>query len=88
MQLNFLVSGSDQMVDDVRGRRVAAGRTEPFVAGQTFDDASRVVDATVAAFWSVHDRHVSERMLLTSMRVQAVPPLVPGCHSDHRGHGH
>lgn len=49
MQLDFLVAGADQMVDDVRRRRVATGTAEPLAAGQTLDDAPGVVDATVRA---------------------------------------
>lgn len=49
MQLDFLVAGADEMVDNVRGRRVAAGTAEPLAAGKALDDAAGVVDAAVRA---------------------------------------
>lgn len=47
MKLHLLVSGSDQVVDDVRGGRVAAGTAEPLATSQTFDDAAWIVDAAI-----------------------------------------
>ena len=49
MELNFLVASADEMVDDVRGRGVAAGATEPFLADKTLDDAGGIVDAAIAS---------------------------------------
>ena len=49
MELNFLVTGAHEVVDDVRGRGVTAGTAEPLVARQTFGDTALVVDAAVAA---------------------------------------
>lgn len=48
MQLHFLVPSADKVVDDVRGRGVAASTAEPFVTAQTLDDTGRIVDATVS----------------------------------------
>jgi hypothetical protein len=49
VQLDLLVAGADQMVDNVRRRRVAAGAAEPLGAGKALDDAAGVVDAAVCA---------------------------------------
>jgi len=35
------------MVDDVRGRRIAAGTAEPFGAAKAFHYTARVVDSAV-----------------------------------------
>jgi hypothetical protein len=51
VQLDFLVAGADQVVDNVRRRRVAAGTAEPSAASQALDDAASVVDAAIGA-WS------------------------------------
>jgi hypothetical protein len=48
MQLDFFVSSADQVVDDVGGRSVATCTAEPFTAGQTFDNAARIMDAAVS----------------------------------------
>ena len=48
MELDLLVSCSDEVVDNMRGGSVAAGGAEPFAAGQTPDNAGGVVDATVS----------------------------------------
>lgn len=48
MQLDFLVAGADEVVDDVRRRSVAAGAAEPLVAAEALDDAAGVVDPTVS----------------------------------------
>lgn len=48
MELDFLVAGSHQVVDDVRRTRVAAGAAEPLVAGKALDNAAGVVDAAVS----------------------------------------
>lgn len=47
MELDFLVTTSDEVVDNVGDVAVPAGTAEPFVADQTLDDAARRVDATV-----------------------------------------
>jgi hypothetical protein len=47
VKLDFLVAGADEVVDDVRGGSVSAGAAEPLGAGQTSDDAARVVNAAV-----------------------------------------
>lgn len=48
MQLHFLVSSANKMVDNVRGGGVAASTAEPFVAAQTLDDTGGVVYAAVS----------------------------------------
>jgi hypothetical protein len=48
VQLDFLVPGADQVVDDVGGGGVAAGAAEPLVAGQALYDAGGIVYAAVA----------------------------------------
>ena len=53
MELDFLVSCSDKVVDDVGGRGVASGAAEPFLASQTSDNAAGVVDAAVSSFVSL-----------------------------------
>jgi hypothetical protein len=56
VELDFLVAGANQVVDDVRGGSVAAGAAEPLVAGQALDDAGGVVDAAVAGGEPVSDQ--------------------------------
>jgi hypothetical protein len=48
VQLDLLVATSNQVVDDVGGRSVASGAAEPLVASQALDDASWIVDSTIA----------------------------------------
>lgn len=48
MQLNFLVAGANQVIDDMGRRRISTGAAEPLVARKTFDNAARVMNATVA----------------------------------------
>lgn len=48
MQLNFLVSSPDQMVDNMRRRGVATGTAEPLTASQAFNNAAWVMDSTVS----------------------------------------
>ena len=48
MQLDLFVASADQMVDDVRRRGIAASATEPLIAGETLDNASSIVDATIS----------------------------------------
>ncbi len=48
VELNLLVTCSNEMVDDMGGRGVASGAAEPFLTRQAFDHAARVVDAAVA----------------------------------------
>jgi hypothetical protein len=47
VQLHFLVTCADKMIDDVRRRGVATGTAEPLATSKALDDAARVVDATV-----------------------------------------
>lgn len=49
MKLYFLVSSSNQMVDDVRRGCITTGATEPFSASQTLDYTRSVMDAAVSA---------------------------------------
>jgi hypothetical protein len=49
VQLDLLVASADQMVDDVGGRGIAPGTAEPLVAGEAFDDASCIMNATITA---------------------------------------
>jgi len=49
VQLDFLVTGADKMVDDVRRRRVAAGAAEPFATGKALDNTAGIVNTTVRA---------------------------------------
>ena len=49
MELDFLVACSNEVVDDVGGRGVAAGAAEPFLAGQAFHHAAGVVNAAVSS---------------------------------------
>lgn len=51
MQLYFLVAGSDKVIDDVRGRSVAASAAKPFAASQTANNAASVMDAAVPIRW-------------------------------------
>jgi hypothetical protein len=50
VELDFLVAGANKVVDDVRGRRVATSAAEPLTAGETFDDATGVVNTAVGAY--------------------------------------
>jgi hypothetical protein len=60
MQNDFLVLGTNEVVDDVRGRSVAAGVAEPFCADETFDDGCRGVDTTVAATDPLHSNRFTK----------------------------
>lgn len=50
MQLDLLVASTNEVVDNMGGRGIAAGAAEPLVAllVQALDDARRVVDAAIA----------------------------------------
>ena len=48
MQLYLLVAGTNEMVDNVGGRGIAASAAEPLAACQASDDTGRVMNATVA----------------------------------------
>ena len=48
MKLDFLVACSDKMVDDVGGRGITSGATEPFAASEAPNDAAGIVDAAVS----------------------------------------
>ena len=37
-----------QMIDDVRGGRVASSAAEPFAASQASNDGTRIMNATIA----------------------------------------
>lgn len=50
MELDFLVTGANEMVDDVRRRRVATSAAEPLAACETLDDAAGIVNTTVCAY--------------------------------------
>lgn len=41
------MSCPNKMVDDMRGRGIATGATEPFTARKALDNAAWVVDSTV-----------------------------------------
>lgn len=55
MKLDFFVASSDEMVYDMRRSAIATGAAEPFVAGQTFDNTTRGVDAAVSIHSMVSD---------------------------------
>lgn len=48
MEDDLLMFRANEMVDDVRRRRVSARVAEPFGAHEAFDHGRGVVDATVA----------------------------------------
>jgi len=48
MQDDFLVLGTNEVIDDVRGRGIATRVAEPFGADETLYDGGRVVNPTVA----------------------------------------
>ena len=48
MEDDFLVFGSDQVIDNMRGRRIAARIAEPLCTYETLYDGGRVVDAAIA----------------------------------------
>ena len=48
MQDNFLVFGTNQMIDDVRGRGIATRVAKPLGTDEAFDDGSRVVYSAIA----------------------------------------
>lgn len=70
VQLDFLVAGAYEMIDDMRRRRITAGAAEPFTAGKALDDAAGVVNTAIRAYKkklvyvALHDAYHS---LLTSM---------------------
>ena len=47
MELNFLVASPDQMVHDMRRRRVSTSTAKPLIAGQALHNTARIVYATV-----------------------------------------
>jgi len=49
MELNFLVSRSDKMVDDVGRGSIATGTAEPLAATKTLDNAAGRMDAAVSS---------------------------------------
>ena len=49
MELNFLVSSSDKMVDDMGRGSIATGTTEPLAATKTLDNAAGRMDAAVSS---------------------------------------
>lgn len=49
MQLYLLVASTHEVVDDVGGRRVAAGAAEPFTARKTSDHGAWIVDTAIAS---------------------------------------
>ena len=47
MELNFLVSGADKVVDNVGGSRIATSAAEPFATSQTLNNTAWGMNATV-----------------------------------------
>ena len=47
MELDFLVTCADEMVDDVGSSTATTGTTEPFIAGETLDDGGGRMDTAV-----------------------------------------
>jgi hypothetical protein len=48
VKLDFLVSGTDKMVDDVGGGSVSTSAAEPFATSQAFDNTAWSMNATVS----------------------------------------
>ena len=48
MQLYLLVAGTNEMVNNVGGRGIAASAAEPLAACKASDDTGRIMNATVA----------------------------------------
>jgi hypothetical protein len=48
VQLHFLVASADEVVDDMRGGRIATGAAEPLLADEALDYAGGIVDAAVS----------------------------------------
>ena len=48
MELDFFVSRSHEMVDNMRRRGVAAGAAKPFATCKAFNHAARVVNSTIS----------------------------------------
>ena len=48
MKLDFLVSGANQVVDDVGGRGVTTRAAKPLAAPKAFHDGAWVVDSAIA----------------------------------------
>jgi len=47
VQLYFLVTGPNEVVDDMGRRGVTAGAAKPFAAGQAFDNGAWIMDAAI-----------------------------------------
>ena len=47
MQLDFLMAGSDQMVDDVGRGSVSTSATEPFAAAEATNNAAGIMNSAV-----------------------------------------
>jgi hypothetical protein len=48
VELHFLVSCADEVIDDVGGRGVATGTAKPLATSKTSDNAAGVVNTTVS----------------------------------------
>jgi hypothetical protein len=79
VELDFLVASSDKVVDNMGRRGVAAGTAEPFIARETFDNATGVVDSAVRA--SVGGEFDFLLRLHPSLAVDAV--YSHACHTLH-----
>lgn len=75
MQDNFLVLSTHQVIDDVRGRGIAARVAEPLGTDEAFDDRSRVVYSAVTMIYRVRGSLQGEKSgVRTSMRAAGGQP--------------
>lgn len=76
MELYFLVSRADQVIDDVGGRSIPAGTAEPLAAGETSHNAARIVNATISVISSVAVSQIILHHEHTRRHVEAIPSLL------------
>lgn len=80
VQLDLLVSGTDQVVDDVRRGGVASRAAEPLAAGKALDHTAGGMDATVSSegqnqsLEQMSVRHRQQELTRTHERAIPSPP--------------
>lgn len=75
VELYFLVSSADEVIDDVGGGGIATGTAKPLATSKTSDNAARVVNTTVSVIFSVCASQFNSCHEHTRRHAEAVPSL-------------
>ena len=68
VETDFFMTRSDEVVDDMRARRAATGVAEPFVAAETFHDATRRMNAAISTQISTNSEKQESTIVLLRLK--------------------